>query len=78
MARRRVGYIGEGAFSKRLPYVAFFWYFSWRKQEKDMTELLIIKRRWKMYKILRCKLPDTKILRYKMLRYKILRYKILR
>ena len=26
-------YIGEGAFSKRLPYAAFFWYFSWRDKK---------------------------------------------
>ena len=31
---RRVGYIGEGAFSKRLPYVGFFWFFSCRSRKE--------------------------------------------
>ena len=35
---RRVGYIGEGAFSKRLPYAAFFGYFL-GGQESNTTAL---------------------------------------
>ena len=37
---RRVGYIGEGAFSKRLPYADFFGYFLVRKQESNIPRLL--------------------------------------
>ena len=34
---RRVGYIGEGAFSKRLPYADFFGYFLVRRQESNTS-----------------------------------------
>ena len=43
MEKRRVGYIGEGAFSKRLPYADFFGYFLVRRQESNITALSYIK-----------------------------------
>ena len=40
MEKRRVGYIGEGAFSKRAD---FFGYFLVRRQESNITALSYIK-----------------------------------
>ena len=36
---RRVGYIGEGAFSQRLPYADFFGYFLVRRQESNIPHI---------------------------------------
>ena len=37
---RRVGYIGEGAFSKRLPYADFFGYFLVRYKKVTFLHFL--------------------------------------